>query len=141
MPYQERLPLGRAHDVHVVRTCAELAGAGHDVRLLVGAGTPPAERLLAHYGLPAGGTLRVHRLPIMRRAAGVSWGGVFHVAARWAIRWLAGGAATVVLASTLKLARALLRDPHWALRAAHELGVRVGEGVNWPPQYHRALLD
>ena len=38
------------------------------------------------------------------------------------------------------LARALLRDPHWALRAAHELGVANGEGVYWPPQYERAQL-
>lgn len=48
---------------------------------------------------------------------------------------LASGAADVVL-----LARALLRDPHWALRAAHELGVPVGEGVDWPAQYLRASL-
>ena len=32
------------------------------------------------------------------------------------------------------LARALLRDPYWPLRAAHELGV----AVDWPPQYERA---
>ena len=38
------------------------------------------------------------------------------------------------------LARALLRDPHWPLRAAHELGVSVGEGVEWPQQYQRAAL-
>jgi hypothetical protein len=28
-----------------------------------------------------------------------------------------------------------MRDPHFALRAAHELGVEVGY---WPPQYLRA---
>ncbi len=49
---------------------------------------------------------------------------------------IASGAADVVL-----LARALLRNPHWALRAAHELGVTVGEGVEWPKQYLRATLD
>jgi 2,4-dienoyl-CoA reductase-like NADH-dependent reductase (Old Yellow Enzyme family) len=48
---------------------------------------------------------------------------------------LADGAADVVL-----LARAMLRDPHWALRAAHELGVPVGDGVDWPKQYLRASL-
>ena len=32
------------------------------------------------------------------------------------------------------LARALLRDPYWPLRAAGELGV----AVDWPPQYERA---
>ena len=50
-------------------------------------------------------------------------------------RW-PDGAADVVL-----LARALLRDPHWPLRAAHELGVPVGDGVDWPEQYLRAALD
>ncbi len=48
---------------------------------------------------------------------------------------VASGSADVVF-----LARALLRDPHWALRAAHELGVEVGEGVDWPNQYLRAAL-
>ncbi|NYD43152.1 NADH:flavin oxidoreductase/NADH oxidase [Nocardioides panaciterrulae] len=48
---------------------------------------------------------------------------------------VADGSADVVL-----LARALLRDPHWALRAAHELGVEVGEGIDWPKQYQRAAL-
>ncbi len=38
-------------------------------------------------------------------------------------------------ADAVFLARALLRDPHWALRAAHELGVEVGY---WPDQYRRA---
>jgi 2,4-dienoyl-CoA reductase-like NADH-dependent reductase (Old Yellow Enzyme family) len=49
---------------------------------------------------------------------------------------VASGAADVVL-----LARAMLRDPHWPLRAAHELGVPVGEGIDWPKQYERAALD
>ena len=42
---------------------------------------------------------------------------------------VAAGQADVVL-----LARELLRDPHWPLRAAAELGVHV----TWPPQYERA---
>ena len=47
---------------------------------------------------------------------------------------LADGSADVVL-----LARALLRDPHWVLRAAHELGVPGDDpAVRWPPQYLRA---
>ncbi|HEX2805554.1 MAG TPA: tRNA-dihydrouridine synthase [Kineosporiaceae bacterium] len=37
-------------------------------------------------------------------------------------------------ADTVLLARALLRDPSWPLRAAHELGVDAA----WPPQYLRA---
>jgi 2,4-dienoyl-CoA reductase-like NADH-dependent reductase (Old Yellow Enzyme family) len=42
---------------------------------------------------------------------------------------VASGQADVVM-----LARAMLRDPHWALRAAHELGADIA----WPPQYDRA---
>jgi 2,4-dienoyl-CoA reductase-like NADH-dependent reductase (Old Yellow Enzyme family) len=42
---------------------------------------------------------------------------------------LDSGAADVVL-----LARELLRDPHWPLRAAATLG----EDVAWPEQYARA---
>jgi 2,4-dienoyl-CoA reductase-like NADH-dependent reductase (Old Yellow Enzyme family) len=44
---------------------------------------------------------------------------------------VADGDADVVL-----LARELLRDPHWPLRAARELGV----DVPWPKQYERARL-
>ena len=47
---------------------------------------------------------------------------------------VATGQADVVL-----LARVLLREPHWALRAAHELGVEVGDGIEWPNQYLRAV--
>jgi 2,4-dienoyl-CoA reductase-like NADH-dependent reductase (Old Yellow Enzyme family) len=35
------------------------------------------------------------------------------------------------------LAREMLRDPHFALRAATELGVEIDY---WPPQYLRARL-
>ncbi|MBI1378410.1 MAG: oxidoreductase [Frankiales bacterium] len=42
---------------------------------------------------------------------------------------LAEGSADAVM-----LARAVLRDPHWPLRAAHELGVPLA----WPDQYLRA---
>jgi 2,4-dienoyl-CoA reductase-like NADH-dependent reductase (Old Yellow Enzyme family) len=44
---------------------------------------------------------------------------------------LVDGSADAVL-----LARALLRDPHWPLRAARELG----DDVEWPVQYARAKL-
>jgi 2,4-dienoyl-CoA reductase-like NADH-dependent reductase (Old Yellow Enzyme family) len=37
-------------------------------------------------------------------------------------------------ADAIRLARELLRDPAWALRAAHVLG----DDVPWPPQYERA---
>ncbi len=37
-------------------------------------------------------------------------------------------------ADAILLGRALLRDPHWPLRAAHELGA----DISWPQQYARA---
>ena len=39
-------------------------------------------------------------------------------------------------ADVVILARELLRDPYWPLRAARELGVKV----TWPVQYERATL-
>jgi len=39
-------------------------------------------------------------------------------------------------ADAVMLARELLRDPHFPLRAAHELGVTIDY---WPPQYLRAV--
>lgn len=50
-------------------------------------------------------------------------------AAEQAERVLADGAADAVFAG-----REWLRDPHFALRAAHELG----DEIAWPPQYERA---
>ncbi len=64
------------------------------------------------------------------RAAGVPTGAVGMITdPRQAEAILADGSADVVL-----LARELLRDPHWPLRAATELGVDVA----WPDQYVRA---
>jgi 2,4-dienoyl-CoA reductase-like NADH-dependent reductase (Old Yellow Enzyme family) len=40
-------------------------------------------------------------------------------------------------ADAVRLAREMLRDPHFALRAAHELGVEIDY---WPAQYLRAKL-
>ncbi len=72
----------------------------------------------------------------IRQEAAIPTGAVGLVTeAKQAEELLADGAADVVL-----LARAMLRDPHWALRAAHELGVPVGDGVDWPKQYLRAAL-
>lgn len=69
----------------------------------------------------------------LRREAGVATGAVGLISEpKQAEEVLAEGSADVVL-----LARALLREPHWPLRAAHELGADP-ETVPWPPQYQRA---
>jgi 2,4-dienoyl-CoA reductase-like NADH-dependent reductase (Old Yellow Enzyme family) len=78
-----------------------------------------------------------YQVPFARRVreeAGIATGAVGLITEpEQAERVVAEGSADAVL-----LARAMLRDPHWALRAAHELGVPVGEGVTWPRQYLRA---
>jgi len=64
------------------------------------------------------------------RRAGIATGAVGLITeAKQAEEVLAAGQADVVL-----LARELLRDPHWPLRAAAELG----DDIAWPPQYERA---
>jgi 2,4-dienoyl-CoA reductase-like NADH-dependent reductase (Old Yellow Enzyme family) len=66
----------------------------------------------------------------VRREAGIATGAVGMITEpQQAEKVLADGEADVVL-----LARELLRDPHWPLRAATELG----DDVAWPPQYDRA---
>jgi 2,4-dienoyl-CoA reductase-like NADH-dependent reductase (Old Yellow Enzyme family) len=80
-----------------------------------------------------------YQVPFARRVraeAGIPTGAVGLITEpKQAEEIVAEGAADAVL-----LARALLRDPHWALRAAHELGVEVGEGIAWPQQYLRAAF-
>ncbi|GAC1517220.1 MAG: NADH:flavin oxidoreductase/NADH oxidase [Gemmatimonadaceae bacterium] len=68
----------------------------------------------------------------VRRDAGIATGAVGLISdARQADAIVRRGDADLVL-----LAREMLRDPHWPLRAARELGV----AVPWPPQYERARL-
>ena len=68
----------------------------------------------------------------VRDGAGVPTGAVGLISEpKQAADILADGSADVVL-----LARELLREPHWPLRAAAELG---GE-VRWPEQYLRAKV-
>src|SRR5580765_5770667 len=100
----------RAHGVDLV-DCSS-AGAVHDQQIVVGPGyqVPFAERI--------------------RRDAGVPTGAVGLITnAEQADAIISHGQADVVL-----LARELLRDPYWPLRAAEHLGQRVP----WPPQYLRA---
>ncbi len=87
--------------------------------------------------IPVGPGYQVDFARRVRAEAGIATGAVGLVTEpKQAEEVIASGAADVVL-----LARAMLRNPHWALRAAHELGVRVDEGVEWPKQYLRATLD
>jgi 2,4-dienoyl-CoA reductase-like NADH-dependent reductase (Old Yellow Enzyme family) len=107
-----------------------LHAAGVDLVDVSTGGNAPAD-------IPLGPGYQVPFAHRIRHEAGVPAGAVGLITEpKQAEETVADGHADVVL-----LARALLRDPHWALRAAHELGVPVGEGVDWPKQYLRAALD
>ena len=91
---------------------------------------------VARASIPVGPGYQVDLARRIRTEAGVATGAVGMITEpKQAEEILTEGSADVVL-----LARALLRDPHWTLRAAHELGVAAGEGVDWPRQYERAQL-
>jgi 2,4-dienoyl-CoA reductase-like NADH-dependent reductase (Old Yellow Enzyme family) len=80
--------------------------------------------------IPVGPGYQVPFASRVRREAGVPSGAVGMITEpQQAEKVIASGDADAVL-----LGRALLRDPHWPLRAAHELGAEV----RWPPQYLRA---
>jgi 2,4-dienoyl-CoA reductase-like NADH-dependent reductase (Old Yellow Enzyme family) len=109
------------------RLAAVLKDAGVDLVDVSSGGNVPAE-------IPLGPGYQV---PLARkvREGGLPTGAVGLITEpKQAEEIIATGAADVVL-----LARVLLREPHWALRAAHELGVEVGDGIDWPDQYLRAV--
>jgi 2,4-dienoyl-CoA reductase-like NADH-dependent reductase (Old Yellow Enzyme family) len=89
------------------------AGLSPDQKIEVGPGyqVPFAARIRAEAGVPTG-------------AVGII------TEPKQAEEILVSGEADVVL-----LARQLLREPYWPLRAAAELGVELDY---WPPQYLRA---
>jgi len=80
--------------------------------------------------VPAGPGFQTPFADAIRREAGIATGAVgFITDPAQAEQIVATGQADAVL-----LARELLRDPQWPLRAAERLGAQV----RWPPQYERA---
>ena len=107
-----------------MRLAALLRDAGVDLVDVSTGGNAPRRRSRVGPG---------YQVPFARRLraeAGIPTGAVGLITEpKQAEEIVADGSADVVL-----LARALLRDPHWPLRAAHELGVEI----RWPEQYLRA---
>jgi 2,4-dienoyl-CoA reductase-like NADH-dependent reductase (Old Yellow Enzyme family) len=104
----------------------EAAARGVDLVDVSSAGNDPRQAVEAGPGYQVPFAARV------RTGAGVPTGAVGLITEpKQAEEIVAEGSADVVL-----LARAFLREPHWVLRAAHELGV----DVDWPRQYLRARL-
>jgi len=92
---------------------------------------------IAGVSIPLSPGYQVEFASRVRHEAGIPSGAVGLITdPKQAEEIIAGGSADVVL-----LARALLREPHWPFRAAHELGVAVGDGIDWPKQYLRASFD
>lgn len=80
--------------------------------------------------IPVGPGYQVPFAAAVRERAGIATGAVGMITeAHQAEGIIAGGEADAVL-----LARAMLRDPYWTLRAAKALGVKA----DWPVQYGRA---
>lgn len=86
---------------------------------------------VAHAKIAIGPGYQVPFARAIRAEAGIATGAVGLITeAKQAEEIVASGSADVVL-----LARAMLRDPYWALHAAKELGVEAP----WPVQYERAV--
>ena len=80
-PFNNRLMLGRAHDILVVRDCYHMASAGAQVYLLVGR-SGAEDEILSYYGFSPHPNLKIVQLPLLRRTEGrfgVSWHGVFNL--------------------------------------------------------------
>jgi 2,4-dienoyl-CoA reductase-like NADH-dependent reductase (Old Yellow Enzyme family) len=108
-----------------VRLARLLAGEGVDLVDTSTGGNAPAD-------IPVGPGYQVPFARRIREEAGLPTGAVGMITEpKQAEEILAEGSADVVL-----LARELLREPHWPLRAAYELGDDVPE--LWPVQYRRA---
>jgi len=108
-----------------VTVARELAAHGVDLVDVSTGGNVPAH-------IPVGPGYQVPAAREVREGAPVPVGAVGLITtAEQAEQILAEGSADAIL-----VARAALRDPHFPLRAAHELGVPVAE-AGWQPQYLR----
>jgi 2,4-dienoyl-CoA reductase-like NADH-dependent reductase (Old Yellow Enzyme family) len=86
--------------------------------------------VVAHAKIPNTPGYQVGFAEAVRKEAGIATGAVGLITeAKQAEEIIAKGQADVVL-----LAREMLREPNWALRAAGELGAEI----RWPKQYERA---
>ncbi|TLM82366.1 NADH:flavin oxidoreductase/NADH oxidase [Pseudarthrobacter sp. NamE2] len=108
-----------------LRLAREAAGRGVDLIDVSSGGAVAHQRITPGPGYQTGFSAAI------RKEAGIPTGTVgLLTSAGQAEHAVATGQADAVL-----IARAALRDPHWWLRAAFELGHDIG----WVPQYERAL--
>ena len=107
-----------------VEACKRLSVLGVDLIDVSTAGLDPRQKI------PVGPGYQVAFARRVREGSGLPVAAVGLITeARQAEQVLVEGSADAVL-----LARAVLRNPHWPLQAAHELG----DEIAWPHQYERA---
>ncbi len=107
-PYNEILPLKKAHDAYIIRNCAALAACGLDVTLLCGKGSLSKSELFSFYKIDANNPLKIVQLPILRKnnIFHLNWNFVFF----WfAYRYIARHQPDIVMFSVLKQADFLLK--------------------------------
>jgi 2,4-dienoyl-CoA reductase-like NADH-dependent reductase (Old Yellow Enzyme family) len=110
-----------------VELCRELKKLGADLIDCSSGGN------VASAKIPVGPGYQTPFAEQIRREAGIMTGAVGMITSpSQAEKIVSGGQADAVL-----LARELLRDPYWPLRAARELG----QAMSWPVQYLRAAPE
>ena len=112
-PYNDRLKLGRPHDIMIFKTCYYLARAGHQVFLVAG-NTGRLQELVDYYGLsfPQPG-FHLVQLPMLRKrrgGRGISWHLPFNLfCLYWMLKLKKTSPFEVILLSEIKLGQFLLR--------------------------------
>lgn len=123
-PYNEILPLRKAHDAYIFRNCASLAALGVDVTLLCGKGSLNKEELFSFYKIEPTNPLKVVQLPILRRNnfLNLNWNFVF----LWStMRYIQKEKPDVVICSVIKQMNFLIKkrlEKTLYLYEVHQLG-------------------
>ena len=137
-----RRAAGESVPVFVRLSATDWADGGWDLNSTIEVARLARDAGADHFDISSGGLVPGVRIPVgpgyqvpfaeaVRSRAGVSVNAVGMILSpRQAEEVLASGAAEAVM-----VGREFLRDPHFGLRAAHELGERTDA---WPPQYSRA---
>ncbi len=126
-PYNETLPRRRAHDAYIMRTCASMASAGHDVTLLCGKGSLEKKELFQFYKIHPDNPLKVIQLPILRRKnlMRIQWNFLFFWRAQ---RYIEKHKPDCVICSVLKQA-----DFHLSRRVKECLYLYEVHQLQWYP--------
>ncbi|MCH9633277.1 MAG: hypothetical protein S4CHLAM6_16300 [Chlamydiae bacterium] len=132
-PYNEILPLKKAHDAYIIRNCAALADSGADVTLLCGKGSLSKSELFSFYKINPNNPLKIVQLPILRRnnIFHLNWNFVFFHATK---RYIQRHHPDIVMFSVLKHADFLLKNKVRGCKYIYE-----AHQLQWYPSYGAQL--